>query len=312
MQHIHDLIEARLDRPSLVTIGMFDGVHRGHQYLIRELVKKARAAQYATVVLSFFPHPDVVIRHITEPYYLTSPETRARLLGELGVDVVVTHPFNDEIRQIRAADFVDRLCKYLNLAALWATKDFALGYKREGHIDFLREQGRQKGFTVETLDLLTDENTHETIASAAIRAALAEGDVDKAQHHLGRYYQVSGEVVHGQQRGRTIGIPTANIDYWDQQILPQIGVYACWAHLGDETFMAVTNIGKRPTFDGRSVTVEGHILDFDRDIYGQTLTLDFVQHLRGEVKFSGIDTLVAQIQQDVAQGREILQKANSS
>lgn len=305
MLHIRELSEAKLEQPSILTIGVFDGVHRGHQLLISHLVGEARATNRLAVVLSFFPHPDVVIRGITDRYYLTTPDERARLLGELGVDVVVTHPFNEQVRQLRAAQFTDQLCEYLNLSTLWATPDFALGYKREGTIDFLREQGQHKGFTVETINLLHTENG-EVITSSTIRQTLEAGDLPKANSFLGRAYSVSGEVVHGEKRGRKIGFPTANLAIWPQQIIPQHGVYACWATLGDETFMAVTNIGNRPTFAGQGVTVEAHLLDFERDIYGQQVTLTFVARLRGEVKFSGIDALISQIRQDVEDGRRVL------
>ncbi|MCB9436038.1 MAG: bifunctional riboflavin kinase/FAD synthetase [Anaerolineales bacterium] len=305
MLHIRELSEAKLERPSIVTIGVFDGVHRGHQLLINRLVDEARATNRLAVVLSFFPHPDVVIRGITDRYYLTTPDERARLLGGLGVDVVVTHPFNEQVRQMRAAQFTDQLCEYLNLSTLWATPDFALGYKREGTIDFLREQGQHRGFTVETISLLHTEHD-EIIASSTIRQALETGDLPKANNFLGRAYSVSGEVVHGEKRGRKIGFPTANLDIWPQQIIPQHGVYACWATVGGETFMAVTNIGNRPTFAGQGVTVEAHLLDFERDIYGQQVELAFVARLRGEVKFSGIETLISQIRQDVEDGRRVL------
>ncbi len=304
MQHFRNLTDVQLDRPSMVTVGVFDGLHRGHQFLIQKLVKQAHASDRLAVVLTFFPHPDVVLRGLEGRYYLTSPDMRAHLLGELGVDVIVTHPFDDRVRQVRAKDFVDQLCNHLRLSSLWATADFALGYQREGNIDFLREQGHQKGFTVETIDLLTNDG--QVIRSANIRSALREGDISLANHFLGRPYAVGGEVVHGEKRGRQIGFPTANLDSWPQLILPQNGVYACWAYLGDETFKAVTNIGHRPTFSGDGITVEAHLLDFDRDIYGQHLSLDFVERLRGEVKFSSIEALVAQIKQDVINGREIL------
>lgn len=305
MQHIHQLVDARLNNPSIVAVGMFDGVHRGHQYLIKQLVEQAHSSNRAAVVLSFFPHPDIVIRGINEPYYLSSPEERAQLLGALGVDLVVTHPFNAEVRQIRATEFVESLHAYLKLSALWASEDFALGYKREGNIEFLRQKGQTMGFVVETIQPLTD-SAHTNISSAGIRKALMAGNIDQANDWLGRPYAVSGEVVHGEKRGRTIGFPTANIAYWEQQILPQIGVYAGWASLGDERWMAVTNVGKRPTFNGEGITVECHLLDFDRDIYGENLRFEFVKHLRGEMKFNGIEALIAQIRQDAVQGRQIL------
>lgn len=306
MQHIQSLENVQLERPSIVTVGMFDGVHRGHQHLVKRLVEAAHNSDRAAVVMTFFPHPDTVIRNIQGPYYLTSPDERAALLGELGVDVVITHPFNDHTRQIRAANFVDLLTRHLKMSALWATEDFALGYKREGNMAFLAEQGREKGFTVETIDLVFTDDNGERVSSAKIRDLLAEGEIAKANDGLGRYYRIGGEVVHGEKRGRKIGFPTANIGYWDLQVLPKNGVYACYAHLGNETFKAMTNIGIRPTFDGQAVTIEAHLLDFDRDIYGQHLELDFVAWLRGEAKFNGLDALIKQIGADVEAGRALL------
>jgi riboflavin kinase/FMN adenylyltransferase len=244
----------------------------------------------------------VVLRGITGPYYLTSPGERARLLAELGVDVLVVHPFNEDVRQVRAADFVERLRSHLKMAALWATADFAMGYNREGNVDFLRGQG----VDVHTIEMVASDGNGDRISSSGIRAALEAGDVAKVADWLGRPYRAAGEVMDGNKRGRTIGFPTANVAVWDEQVIPANGVYACRVHLGDETFNAVTNVGVRPTFDGENVTVEAHIFDFDRDIYGQTLAVDFVERLRGEQKFDGIEALVAQIKQDAEQARVLL------
>jgi riboflavin kinase/FMN adenylyltransferase len=306
MQRVDRLDDVTLTQASMVTVGMFDGVHLGHQHLIRHLVAQAQAAQQLAVVISFFPHPDVVLRGITGRYYLTPPDEKERLMRQLGVDVLVIHPFNESVRQMRAADFVDRLRQHLKLKALWATADFALGYQREGTIEFLTQQGAEKGFSVSTVELVVPPSQHQRLSSTRIREALTQGDLAAANAWLGRPYRVTGEVVHGDARGRTIGFPTANTYVWEGQIIPANGVYACWASLGDERFMAVTNVGNRPTFDGKSVTVEAHLLDFERDIYGQPLSLEFVQRLRGEQKFDGVAALVAQIGQDAQQGRAIL------
>jgi riboflavin kinase/FMN adenylyltransferase len=230
------------------------------------------------------------------------------MLGELGVEIVVTHPFDETVRHIRAADFVDKLLEHLNLCALWVGPDFALGYRREGDVAFLRAQGAQKGFSLEVVDLVTNDSSGQVVNSSAIRAALETGNVEAASRWLGRPYRLQGEVVHGDARGKTIGFPTANIDVWEEQYLPKKGVYAGWARLGDETFMAVANIGNRPTFGGKVVTVEAHLLDFDRDIYGQTLAFDVVAFLRPEMKFNNVDELVAQIHHDVIAGRDLLEK----
>jgi riboflavin kinase/FMN adenylyltransferase len=181
-----------------------------------------------------------------------------------------------------------------------------MGYRREGNVEFLREQGALRGFDLEVVELVTNDDSGQTINSKNIRAALGEGDIDTAARWLGRPYRLAGEVVHGDGRGRTIGFPTANMDVWEEQVLPQNGVYAGWAYLDGETFLAVANVGNRPTFKGKIVRVEAHLLDFDRDIYGQTLVFDFIARLRPEMRFDGVDALVAQIRRDVVRGREIL------
>lgn len=304
MPHYRSLADVRLEKPSMVTIGVFDGVHRGHQYLIRRLVETARSRDQLAVAITFYPHPDVVLRGITGRYYLTTPDERAHILTDLGIDAVITLPFNDDLRHIRAATFVDQMNTYLRLETLWVGSDFALGYQREGNVAFLRQQGEEKQFGVEVIDLLLSEGG--AISSTAIRDALSAGDVEQARDLLGRAYAVSGEVIHGEARGRKIGFPTANIAVPESLVIPANGVYAGWGILGDERFMAVTNIGMRPTFDGQSVTVEAHLLDFDRDIYGQNLTFTFETRLRSEMKFSGIDALIAQIADDSAAGRAYL------
>ncbi len=304
--HIRALEDVQLTTPSIVSIGMFDGVHLGHQRLIRRLVKEARESGRTSVVLTFFPHPDVVIKGVTGRYYLTSPDERAQLLLRAGVDVVITHQFNERVRHIRAADFVDQLREHLKMVALWVGPNFALGYKREGDVDFLKAQGVDKGFMVETVDLMMGRNPGEVISSSLIREALQAGKVEVAGDMLGRPYRVNGEVVHGDHRGRAIGFPTANMDVWAERMLPANGVYACWAWLGDERHMAVTNIGVRPTFAGNQLMAEAHLLDFDRDIYGQMLAVDFVRRLREEKRFGGVQELVAQIRRDAEQGRAIL------
>jgi riboflavin kinase / FMN adenylyltransferase len=306
MQHVASLTDVQVAQPSVVTIGVFDGVHRGHQALIQRIIETAHQAKRLAVVLTFHPHPDVVLRNIQTRYYLTTPDFRAQLLGEMGVDVVVTHPFDDSVRSIRAAEFVDKLVKHVNMKDLWVGRDFALGYKREGNVDFLTQMGAELEYTVSPIELVTENNGGDTITSTAIREHLEKGEIEAAAKLLGRSYSVSGEVVEGNKRGRTIGFPTANMAVWVQQVLPANGVYAGWATLGDERFMAVTNVGIRPTFDGTTITIEPHLLDFDRDIYGEILSLTFEARLRGEQKFDGIESLKTQLHRDIAHGRDLL------
>jgi len=308
MQHVYRLAEANPPGPTIVAVGMFDGVHLGHQFLLRRLVTAARDCGCVPTVLTFFPHPDVVLGRASGRYYLTTPEQRAAMLGKLGAELVVTHPFNDEVRQVRAADFVDELLRHLKLRVLWVGADFALGYKREGNVEFLRAQGEQKGFSLEVVELVTNDDSGHSISSSNIRAALAEGDLERANRWLGRPYRLEGEVIHGDGRGRTIGFPTANIRVWEEQMLPRNGVYAGWVHLNGETYMAAANIGNRPTFNGTHITVEAHLLDFDRDIYGQNLIFDVVAFLRPELKYTNVDDLIAQIHRDVDETRSLLGK----
>ena len=305
MKHIYDLANVQLEQPSVVTIGVFDGVHKGHQHLIRRLVEEARATNRLAVVLTFFPHPDVVLRGLSGRYYLTTPEQRAEYLGELGVDTVITLPFNQEMRQIRAATFVDTLLERLKLSSLWVGSDFAMGYQREGNVAFLRAQGEEKGFSLHMIDLIVAE-TDGTISSTSIREALLAGEVEKARTWLGRSYALTGEVVHGDHRGRELGYPTANIHVWDEQVIPANGVYTGWAYLGNERLMAATSVGVRPQFNGQDVRVEAYILDFDRDIYGQQLTFIFERYLRPEMKFDSLNGLLVQIAADVQTSREFL------
>lgn len=307
MQHVTRMEDANPSGPTIVAVGMFDGVHLGHQHLLTRLVEAARLGGYTPAVLTFFPHPDVVMgRAASERHYLMSPDDRAAMLGSLGIELVVTHPFDDTVRVIRAADFVDRMVAHLKLGELWVGADFALGYKREGDVEFLRQQGVSKGFRLRSIGLVGGESNDKIISSGAIRLALRAGDVARANTWLGRPYRMAGEVVHGDQRGRLIGFPTANIAVWDQLLLPANGVYAGWARLGDERFMAVANIGLRPTFDGQTITVEAYLLDFDREIHGEWLAFDAVERLRSEMRFPGVEALIAQIGQDVEQARALL------
>lgn len=305
MKHLFGLATAQLDQPSLVTIGVFDGVHRGHQHLLRQLVAHARANGLQAVVQTFFPHPDVVLRGLTGRYYLTSPEQKLALLAELGVDVTVTQTFDEALRRMRASEYLDLLLSRLNMRALWVGPDFALGHHREGDVAYLREQSVRLGFDLNVVELLADGEP-QAIRSTAIRQALQAGDVEQAQALLGRPYALEGPIIRGDRRGHQIGFPTANIAVWEEQVIPANGVYAGWAALGETRLMAVTNVGVRPTFNGRNVTVEAHLLDFNRDIYGERLSVTFKRRLRPEMKFNGIDALVAQIRADAETGRAFL------
>lgn len=299
------LAELKPDRPSLITIGSFDGVHLGHQALIRNLVESAHARGYHAAVVTFFPHPSVVLRGRKPSFYLNSPEEKAALFAGLGIDTLVTHPFDHAVAQITASQFVDQLIAALDFKEIWCGADFAFGHNREGTVDWLKQHGRENGYDVKVVEPVS--LTGDIVSSSRIRRALAEGDVSLAAACIGRPYQVPGVVVEGSRRGRTIGIPTANLQVWEERAYPANGVYACRAWVNAQTVDAVANVGVRPTFEPElHPTIEAHLLDFDADLYGQTLRLDFMTRLRAEKKFNGVSELIEQIKRDITAAREIL------
>ncbi len=311
MKHLRSFEDAHPETGSLVTIGVFDGLHLGHQRLIKTLVESANAVKRQAIAVTFFPHPDKVLDASSERYYLTSPEQRAELLIAQGVDTVITLPFDEHIRQLSAAAFVDKLLHNLRMKELHVGADFALGFQREGDLRFLRAQGAKQGFTVQAMDLISAQGRGSEISSSRIRQFLRQGEVAKAREMLGRSYSLSGAVVEGEKRGRAIGFPTANLSVWDEQLIPANGVYATLANLGEETCMAAANIGQRPTFAGDNITIEAHLLDFSGDLYGETVELRFEERLRPERQFNGLAELAAQLEQDVAATRRLLTGARS-
>ena len=304
MRLAHQLAEVQLAEDSVVTIGSFDGVHRGHQALIKQVRAAALADRRASVVVTFFPHPSVVLGR-AHPFYLTSPEEKLVQINRTGVDWLIELPFTAETAQLRAADFIDQLQQHARLRELWIGHDFALGYKREGNAEFLTQLGRARGFAVHAVDPLTNDG--EIISSSNIRAALRAGEVAHAAHLLGRPFRVSGKVVPGDGRGRTIGIPTANLEVWPDHALPASGVYACRAWVGHIPHRAAVNVGTRPTVTADTHrTVEAHLLDYDHDLYGLNLALDFSERLRGEQRFASVQELITQIRSDVETTRALL------
>jgi riboflavin kinase / FMN adenylyltransferase len=303
-ERVNSLREIEERRPTFLAIGVFDGVHRGHQHLLEKMVVEARTAGASPAVLTFFPHPLAVIRGLQGRIYLTTLERRIALLRELGIELVIVHPFDDEVRTTRAKLFVDRLCAAMELRQLWGGS-FSLGYQREGTADYLRELGSERGFTVHEINDLVSWNGRE-VSSSRIRGALAEGDIEDVNGCLARLFEVEGLVIEGDRRGRLLGFPTANLAVWDELLLPENGVYAAYAYLEGVRYGAATNLGVRPTVNGASISVEAHLLDFDREIYGELLSLHFVRRIREERKFSSLDALKQQIGADVTTIRAVL------
>lgn len=303
-QRVSDLTDVQEKRATFLAVGVFDGVHRGHQALLQQMIAAAKAANARPAVLTFFPHPITVIRQISGRFYLSTLEERVALLKEQGLPLVITYPFNEAVRQTRAADFITELCAHLEMVQLWGGS-FSLGHNREGDLPFLQALGQEKGYTVHHFESLL-EWEGEGISSSRIRRSLAAGNIADVNGCLGRSYALTGTVTRGEGRGRTIGIPTANLQVWEEQLLPANGVYATTVTVGDQTHTAATNIGVRPTVDGQHQTIEAHLLDFDQDLYDQEVKLSFIGRIRDEQKFSGLDALVAQIQADIAQTREMV------
>lgn len=305
MQHFYGLQDVHIQN-SWLTIGSFDGVHLGHQQIINKLTASAHKAGAPAVVLTFYPHPSVVLRGPRESFYLTMPEEKARLLGELGVDYVITHPFNRQVAGTGPERFIRTVKEHLGMKQLWVGYDFALGRDRAGNAAALKNFGADMDFEVHEIGAFSLDG--QVVSSSRIRGLMQEGKITTVNHLLGRTFSLTGSVIHGDGRGKLLGIPTANLALDEHLAVPGAGVYACWVVFNGKRYPAVTNVGVRPTFETEPVQarVEAHILDFDKEIYDQPITLEFHQFLRGERRFNGPDALVAQIHQDILTAREIL------
>jgi len=305
IQRVSDLAQANLDGCAL-TIGSFDGVHLGHRALIRALVESARAEGVPAVVVTFYPHPSVVLRGRAPAFYITTPEERAALLDEAGVDMVITQRFDHDLAEVTADEFLDQLTHHLHFRDLWVGEDFALGYRRQGNVVFLEQAAARRGFRLHVMPPVLVGG--EVVGSTRVREALRSGDVARAASYLGRPFTLPGTVIQGAGRGKSLNIPTANLAVAQERAVPGAGVYACLAEVPGRRLHAVANIGVRPTFEGgaHEPVVEAHLLDFEGDLYGSTLRLIFIERLRDERKFDGPEALLEQIQRDIRRARVIL------
>jgi riboflavin kinase / FMN adenylyltransferase len=305
MQTFFGLPDHPIEQRAHLTIGNFDGVHRGHQMLIERMVRAARAEGSLAGLLTFHPHPMAVLRPQVPLAYLTTPEERAELLAALGLDFVLVLPFTRETAALSASDFMQQLTARVRVDTLWIGPDFALGRDRGGNAQMLASLGRQLGYHLHVLPPFDRQG--EPVRSSLIRTLLAEeGAVDQAAELLGRPFRVQGVVQPGAQRGRKLGFPTANVALESGRLAPAHGVYACWAWRGSRGYPSVVNVGVRPTFDNGRPSMEAYLLDFSDDLYGETLGLSFIRRLRAERRFEDIQALKSQITADAEAARQIL------
>jgi len=289
-----------------ITIGAFDGIHLGHQKIINNLVKGAKRTDAPSIVITFFPHPAALIKNITDPYYLTSPEEKDRILSKLGVNSILTLHFNHSISRLSPQDFIHTLHRQLKFSCLLLGHDFRLGVDREGDLKRLEYLGNKMGFCVRAIAPLKQQS--KPISSSIIRVALKKGDVSTANTLLGYPYTIEGTVIHGDGRGKHIGIPTANLSVWEKKLLPVEGVYAAFALIKRSRFPTVVSIGFRPTFyeTPKQQTIEAHILNFSDQIYGMQIKLQFISRLRQERKYESVNELMEQIRKDISDAEEVL------
>jgi riboflavin kinase/FMN adenylyltransferase len=294
----------------LLTIGVFDGVHLGHKYLISRLKEAAQREHLLSGVVTFRTHPLEVLAPGTAPPQLTSCEEKVTLLKAERIDCVVPLSFTPELAGLTAREFTGLLKHYLRMNGLVIGPDFTLGKNREGNISVLKELGDEMGFSVTVVEF--KNLSGEVVSSTAIRQNLAKGAIMNVSRMLGRTFSLQGVVTRGDGRGKTLGFPTANIEVDSVQSLLPDGVYATRVYIGDTSYPSVTNIGRRPTFGTNDRNVEIHVIDYQGDLYGSELKLDIVDLLRGEKKFDSVDELKQQITEDIEAAKSILDKTSDT
>ena len=305
-----ELAQPSADCDSVLTVGVFDGVHRGHRHLIGQLRREATAQGRLAGVVTFREHPCAVLRPDFTPRYLTTVEERLRLIRDLGVDLIVPITFDRDLSLLSVRDFAGLLQRHLRMRGLVVGPDFAMGHNREGDVTRLTALGKEMEFSVSVVEPFRDRGI--IVGSTTTRKALAEGDVARVAKQLGRHYALKGRVTTGVGRGKSMGFPTANLEAPAEMAVPGDGIYATWARIGDRCYMAATSIGVRPTFDEGFRTIEAFILDFDGDLYEHEIDLEFVRRLRDEEKYETVQALQEQVDWDVRQTRSILESSRTN
>jgi riboflavin kinase/FMN adenylyltransferase len=291
---------------TLLTIGVFDGVHAGHRYLLEKLQQRAAEKNLLSGVVTFNPHPQSVLHPHNQLLWLSDVEDRTRSLQELGINIVAVLTFTPQVAQLSAQEFVSLLKKHLKMLGIMVGPDFALGRGGEGNIKLLHTLGREMKFSVEVI--LPYKIDGEIVSSTLVRQALGQSDMRKVERLMGRHFYLRGKVITSDKRGRVLGFPTANLDIKPQQALPGNGIYATITQVDGKRFPSATNIGIRPTFGEGERTVETHLLNYKGDLYGKEIRVEFVQKLRDEQRFPSSEELKAQIKKDVREAETVLAK----
>ncbi|MDB5096241.1 MAG: Riboflavin biosynthesis protein RibF [Cyanobacteria bacterium RYN_339] len=309
--HYPNLTLDREPTPAVIAIGMFDGVHEGHRRVIDAARRMGADLDLPVEAFTFVEHPRTVLRPDSPVPLLTPWPEKLTRLRALGLDACIAAHFTPDLAALAPEEFVDRLLVHqLGVAGVVTGFNFHFGRGQAGNTTILRELGQAHGFPVEVVQAI--EQDGGVVSSSRLRELIATGRIEEANQLLGYAYSLTGTVVHGDKRGRTIGFPTANMDVPREKLLPAYGVYACWVQLGDQRLAGVVNIGQRPTFDPPKLMVEAHVFDWNGDIYGQEITVSLVQRIRAEQAFSGIDALIAQITADCLVARKALAQAASA
>jgi riboflavin kinase/FMN adenylyltransferase len=312
MQLATSLDSALVQADTIVAIGTFDGVHRGHRYLLEQVTERARATGRLSAVVTFYPHPRLVLHPAVRPACLSTPAERAARLEALGLDLLVIQPFSRDFAETTADQFVSELVCSLRMRELWVGAGFMLGRGRRGDVAYLTQLGERCGFALRVVEPLLEGGA--PISSTRIRALVLEGEVAEAGRLLGHPYTIAGPVVAGHQRGRTLGFRTANLRLTPERAIPANGVYAVRVQLSDKgageakQHDGVANLGVRPSFNESDRLLEVHLLDYRGDLYGENVTVEFVERLRPEQVFAQTDELIAQIGRDIVAARTALHK----
>lgn len=312
MRIYQDLSEVSPNKNSVVTLGTFDGIHLGHKKIIDQVVKKAANSEGRSFLITFFPHPRKVVSSGNHVKLLSTPDEKANMIEKLGIENLLIINFTKEFSQLSPQKFIEKyIVEGIGAKEVVIGYDHHFGKARGGDIEFLKEQGRVLGFNVTVIPAFDMNGV--AISSSKVRKAILDGNINLANRYLGRYYSFDGKVIHGDKRGRELGFPTANLKVnGNDKLLPAIGIYVVELFINDKKLFGLLSIGKRPTFyDSGEIVPEVYIYDFEEDIYDENITVKVIERLRGEEKFSSVNELIEQMNNDKKNGLEILNNLNN-